>query len=146
MRRRAFIDSSVLYAATISSKGYAHDLIRLAVAGQVELVTSSYVLAEVTQNLADKQPRALHTLNEIVRTIGWLVVDVSREEVLAAAEYTVLKDAPVVAAAVKADCDYLVTYDRKHLLNPPEVTQRSGLAIVTPDLVVAAIQDDDRAN
>lgn len=146
MNRRIFIDSSVLYAATVSSKGYAHDLIRLAIAGQAQLVTTSYVLAEVTRNLADKQPRGLHTLDEFSKAVGWLVVDVSREEVLAAAEYTALKDAPVVAAALKARCDYLVTYDRKHLLGPPDVSRRSGLTIVTPDVAVAAIQHNDYEN
>ena len=40
MKSKAFIDSSVLYAATFSRKGYAHDLIRLAIAGRVQLVTS----------------------------------------------------------------------------------------------------------
>lgn len=34
------IDSSILYAAVISRKGHAHDLIRLAIAGRVQPVTS----------------------------------------------------------------------------------------------------------
>lgn len=42
------------------------------------------------------------------------------------------KDAPVVAAAVAANVDYLVTWDRKHLINPPEVAERSGLKVLTP--------------
>lgn len=146
MRPKAFIDSSVLYAATLSRKGHAHDLIRLAIAERVLLVTSRYVLAEVTQNLADKQPRALHVFERIGRDVAWQVVEVTREEVLAVAAYTVVKDTTLVAAAVKAGCDYLVAYDRKHLLNPPEVSQRSGLAIVTPELVVAAVKGDDGEN
>ena len=47
-----------------------------------------------------------------------------------------LKDAPIVAAAIAAQVDYLVTYDRKHLLDPAEVTEKSGLRIVTPHVVV----------
>ena len=45
--------------------------------------------------------------------------------------YVVPKDAPVVAAALAAQADYLVTLDRKHLLKE-SVRQRSGLNILTP--------------
>lgn len=58
--------------------------------------------------------------------------------------YVAAKDAPIVAAAISARPDYLVTtYDRTHLLDPPEVAQRSGLTIVTPDVVVRAVQEDN---
>ena len=29
-------------------------------------------------------------------------------------------------------CEYLLTFDRKHLINPPEVSEMSGLKILTP--------------
>jgi len=60
-------------------------------------------------------------------------VQATREEVTDAASYTELKDAPIVAAARKAHVDYLLTFDRKHLLNPPEVAAQSGLTIVLPE-------------
>lgn len=141
MRSKVFIDSSVLFAAVISLTGHARDLIRYGIAGRVQLVTSNYVLAEVTQNLAEKQPRAAYILEQIVKEAGWLVIDATQEEVLAAAEYTVAKDAPVVAAAAKAKCDYLATFDRKHLLNPPEVAKGSGLTITTPSLIVRQLSE-----
>ena len=57
-------------------------------------------------------------------------------QVQQAAEYTALKDAPVVAAALAAQADYLTTWDRKHLIEEPLVALRSGLEIVTPDKLV----------
>lgn len=38
----------------------------------------------------------------------------------------------MVAAAIKANVDYPVTWDQRHLINPPEVAERSGLNIPTP--------------
>lgn len=143
MTSTVFVDSSVLFSAMISATGYARDLIRLAVRGDIILWTSTYVLREVADNLAEKSPSAVTRFELVLQEIEWQIADPSREEVLAAAAYTALKDAPVVAAAQKANCDYLVTYDRKHLLDPPEVAQRSGLTIVTPDVVVLAVQEDE---
>ena len=143
MTSTVFVDSSVLFAAISSSTGYARDLVRLALRGHVVLYANHYVLREVTANLAEKAPATAIFFEQVLREIAWQMVEPSAEEVLAAAVYTVLKDAPVVAAAKKAGCDYLVTYDRKHLLNPPEVAQRSGLTIVTPDVVVLAVQADN---
>lgn len=143
MTSKVFVDSSVLFSAVISFKGYARDLIRYGIAGRVQLVTSNYVLAEVAKNLTDKQPKAAYILDQIVKTAGWLIIDATREEVWAAAEYTVLKDAPVVAAAVKAECEYLVTFDRKHLLNPSEVAKRSGLIIAMPEIVARKLFEAD---
>lgn len=51
---------------------------------------------------------------------------------MAAAQYTELKDAPVVAAAINSGVAYLVTFDRKHLIHPKEVAENSGLIILTP--------------
>lgn len=139
MRIKVFVDSSVLVAATLSLTGHARDLIRYALADRVQLATSEYVVAEVARNLAAKQPRAAVILGQIIEQVRFDMIDVTVEEVLTAAEYTALKDAPVVAAAAQAKCDFLVTFDRKHLLNPPEVAARSGVAIVTPEVVVRRI-------
>jgi predicted nucleic acid-binding protein len=57
---------------------------------------------------------------------------VPAQELEQAAAYTARKDAPIVAAAVAANVDCSVTWDRKHPINPPEVAERSGLQVLTP--------------
>jgi predicted nucleic acid-binding protein len=52
----------------------------------------------------------------------------------------VQKDAYIVAAAVATKADYLVTFDEKHLLGQPDVAEKSGLAIVKPQVVVEAVR------
>ena len=53
-----------------------------------------------------------------------------------------------MAAAIAAKPDYLVTYDRRHLIEPPEVAEQSSLEIVTQDVVVKIVdrQENDESD
>jgi predicted nucleic acid-binding protein len=42
------------------------------------------------------------------------------------------KDAHILAAAIEAAPDYLVTLDATHFLKDPSVSQKSGLRIASP--------------
>lgn len=139
---RAFVDTSVLFAAIYSAHGFARDLIDLSLQEAVVLVVCPLVLEEVERNIAKKVPGKMTAFQELMAILPFEVVpDANKEAFLRAAAYTELKDAPIVAAAIDAGVDYLVTYDRKHLLDRPEVAEKSGLAIVTPDLVVQRLTE-----
>ena len=138
---RIFLDASVLFAAAYSTKGTARDLIRLALEGKIELVVSQQVLEETRRNFSLDYPEKLTLLNMIVDELDLVIVDnPTKDQVLAAAEYTALKDAPIIAAAQSAAIDYLATYDRKHLLEPEIVAEKSGLVIVTPMVIVKLLE------
>ncbi len=53
----------------------------------------------------------------------------------------VFLDSSALYAAINSQVDYLVTFDRKHLINPPEVSKNSGLLIVTPGEVVRGMRN-----
>ena len=134
------MDASVLFSAVVSLTGASRELLRYAVTGDVTLVVSPYVLVEVENNLTQKAPVNAHRFEQIKTLVKFESVQPDQAAVEAAAEYTVQKDAPVVAAAILGDCEYLTTYDRKHLINPAEVAAKSGRKIVTPDKVLDAIR------
>lgn len=140
---KLFLDASVLFAAAYSSSGASRELFRLAARDAVTLVISRFVLEEAERNLSAKAAteivQRLHLLLAVVSVE--ISPDPSKEEVLAAAAYTALKDAPVVAAARQAGVDYLVSLDRKHLVEPPEVAEQSGLAIVLPETALNAVRE-----
>jgi predicted nucleic acid-binding protein len=137
---KIFIDANILFAAGYSLTGSARDLL-LSFDEKVELVVSSLVLEEAQRNIAKKAPHKLDAYTVLLQNIKFtLAEELSKEEILAVAQYTELKDAPVVAAALKAGAEYLVTYDRKHLIEPTQVAEKSGLKIVTPDVVVALLR------
>jgi predicted nucleic acid-binding protein len=136
---RAFIDASVLFAASLSPGGASREIIRQAIRGEITLVASKLVYEEAEKNLADKAPEALPAFHQFLDTVPFEMVRPSKGQILQAAQYTALKDAPIVAAAKRAQVDYLVSLNRRHLVGVPEVAQRSGLEIVLPSELLEEI-------
>lgn len=126
MTLRVFVDASMLFAASYSTTGSAKDLMRLAVQERVQIVLSSDVLEETRRNLHKKAWGKTTALDQLILLIELFIVDPTLEQVRAAEGYTAHKDAPIVAAAIAAGVDYLVTYDRCDLLDPPEVAKGLG--------------------
>lgn len=136
---KVFIDSSVLIAAAISSQGSARDLIKKSLRGEVEIIISDLVIEETQRNLENKAPQALPVLQLFLESLNPLVISPSKSQVLKISKVIEIKDAPIVAGAMKSKADYLVTYDRKHLLShKKEIKTNFKLNVVTPDEVVNA--------
>ena len=129
---RVFLDASVLFAAAYSTTGASREIIRQGIRGRIELVASDLVFEEARRNPEVKAPDAVPDLETFDQAATLEMVRPSREEIEEAMEHTADEDAPVVAAARKAKVDYLVSLDREHLVEAPEVAQRSGLTIVLP--------------
>ncbi len=142
LTNKVFFDASVLFAAAYSSTGAARELIRFSTEDKIKLVVSQFFLEEARRNLAEKAPAKVAIFATLIATVELEIVpQITKEEILAVAAYTKLKDAPVVAAAIKGQCVFLVTYDRKHLIEPAEVADKSGLKIVTPDIVLNVVRE-----
>jgi len=140
---RVFLDASVLFAASYSKTGSSRALFREAIRGKIKIVVSPHVLMEAERNLAQKAPGALPALYELSDLVAAQVVEKpSMEELMHATTYIELKDAPIVAAAVKAEVDYLVTWDRRHFIDDPKVAEKSGLTIVTPDKLMTSLKGE----
>jgi predicted nucleic acid-binding protein len=93
MIRRCFIDSSVFYSAIYSNRGYAHELFRIALQGEVILVISQDVLNETRRNLARKAgEQAVFFFERVVAETPCEFIEPTKREVLAASEQVVEKD------------------------------------------------------
>jgi putative PIN family toxin of toxin-antitoxin system len=141
-----FVDTSVLFAAAYSATGSARDLIKLAIQGRVMLVISRDVADEVERNLSQKAPHTVQAYRSFLDILRFRGANPPPELIQSVAQYVVVKDAPIIAAAIAAKVNYLVTYDRQHLLNHPEIAQKSGLKIVTPDVVVLEVEKSEDAD
>ena len=140
---RIFLDSSVLFSAAYSSRGHSRDLILMAIREEVTLVVSQVVLTETKRNLAQSAPEHVVLLDLIEAHVPLEIIDVTKHEVLSAAEHVVLKDAPIVAAARKGKVDLLVTLDQKHLLGKPEITEYIKAKVVTPKELMDQLHRED---
>jgi len=137
---RAFLDTSVLFAAAYSETGASREIIRQAIRGAVDLVTSPLVLEEARRNLQAKAPEVLSDLDRLCEAVGFEIVRPTKRDIKVAMQYVVSKDAPIVAAAKRAQVDFLVSLDRRHLVGQPDIAQRSGLKIVLPDELLEEIR------
>ena len=141
-RATLFLDSSALVAGIISSAGAARALLLLAEAGEIAIIVSEQVIAETERAVARKVPQALPDLRQAIRQTGLHIVrDPSPEQVSARQHYIAHPaDVPILLAAMEASVDYLVTLNRKHFLDDPQVAASSGLRMGTPGDALAWVR------
>lgn len=143
MKRRVFLDAAVLFSAALSKTGASRELLRLAQLGDVKLITNEFAVAEADRNLVAKVPESVILLRVLLRLdLIEVFPNPPKELVEAVATYTELKDAPIVAGAIETTSDYLATFDRKHLIDPPIVAANSGLFIGTAGDVLNKVRVD----
>ena len=110
---RLFLDANVIFAAAISPTGRARALFTLAGAGRGILITSPFAVDEARRNIVHKYPEATGEL-ETPLSACQVVPEGSADRLEWAGRFVPVKDAPILAAAVTARVDALVTGDRAH--------------------------------
>ncbi len=114
---KVFLDSSALIAGIASSKGAAREVLRLAEIGLIEILISRQVVVESDRNIAAKLPECLNDFRNYLETlVPVLVADPSRRDILRFSSLIKPHDAPILAAAVAVEADYLITWDQKHFM------------------------------
>jgi predicted nucleic acid-binding protein len=115
-RLRVFVDADVLFAgaAAPSQHGASLTVLRLAEITLIEAVASQQVIAEAERNLAEKLPDALPVFRLIVSRCLRIVPDPDPADLGPFAGQADPKDLPILAAAVREDCPWLVTFDGRH--------------------------------
>jgi putative PIN family toxin of toxin-antitoxin system len=130
--RRVFLDTSALIAGLISSTGAAREVLRLGEAGVIRLVVSEWVVVELDRILSAKFSSYLQEIRHFLKDIHLEAVDdppvarVKRFRGIIEDD-----DAPILAAAVEARVDALVTWDKRDFLKA-KVKESVGFPILTP--------------
>ncbi len=95
------------------------------------------VVEETERNLKRKAPQGLDYFYKIYKFLSFKVVKPTKRQTFKAAKIVVGKDAPIVAGAILAKVDYLVSFDRKHLLyQKQEIKLHFRIKVVTPDELI----------
>ncbi len=110
---RLFVDADVLFAGAASTNEHSASLLilRLSEVTLIEAVTSRQVITEVERNLEAKLPAALPAFHLLVSRCLQVVPDPQQEEVAVCAGQADPKDLPILVAARKAGCAWLVTFN-----------------------------------
>jgi len=129
---RVFLDSNVIFSGLYSSRGAPAVILESFIEGQLVVVISQQVLDEVIRTIKEKLPEALPALRKLLLNAPpEILKDPAFEEAKHWSGLLDISDAAILAAAVAAKPDYLVTGDR-HFTDNPEIAERAGLRILTP--------------
>jgi len=135
---RLFLDANILFTAAHNPGGRAAALFALARQGACTLLTSPHALEEARRNLRLKYPGAAEALEGLLADVA-----IEREAppsvvTLALGQGLPLKDAPILAAAVQARSDVLVTGDRTHF-GPLYGRSFEGVLVLSPAEALARL-------
>lgn len=129
---RVFFDSDVIIAGSFSKTGAGHILLQLAEVGIIQGYISEQVVQECTRNIRKKLPEALPAFQSILDE-SFLAVVVPVDPAQAgekARGQADDKDVPILAAALEARADVLVTFNTKDYFpheSPPKILSPGDL-------------------
>lgn len=133
---RIFLDANVLFSAA-KSDGAVRRLLALAIDAGHECWADGYVMEEARRNLAAKAPEGVPALSALLARMR-LAAAQPRPVALEVAATIAEKDRPVLAAAIRLECDALVTGDRTHFGTFYGKTL-GGVKIYSPRLLAEAL-------
>jgi predicted nucleic acid-binding protein len=136
-----FFDAASLFAASHSPTGGSYFLVLVCQHGFLQMVVSPDVLNETERNLLNKSTTAaFDRYRQLVASTPLLLVSAPAESIVLQYESTVLEDAHVVASALGAQANYLITLDRRFVnrvrsANLPivAITPKEFIQTVLPD-------------
>lgn len=127
---RVFVDADVLFAGAASGTEHSASLavLRMAEITLIDALVSQQVIAEVERNLAGYLPAALPIFRQLVGRCLRVVPDPSAADLAVCQRLADPKDTPILAAAVREACPWLVTFNTRHFQpgHPTVVVLRPG--------------------
>ncbi|MEM9775966.1 MAG: PIN domain-containing protein [Chloroflexota bacterium] len=140
MTIRVFADANILIAGAYSSSGASRAVLMMGEIRLFKLVVSTQVLDEAERNIRLKLPHSLPTFAEYLSKIPFEVLQDPSEDESAKWEPIIeAKDAPVLAAAVLAKVDRILSLNTKDFTQ--DVADQCGVPIQTPGEFIQDIRN-----
>jgi len=140
----AFIDTSVIFSACLSKIGASALVLGYCRKNKLKGYVSRYVLSEIKRNATQKFDQIeKQRLNYYILQSNLNIIDnPTMQEIKACQKVINLKDAPILAAAVKNRTNYLITFNTNDFLLPKVKNFVKPLIIITPrDFVMRIINE-----
>src|SRR5919108_2803342 len=120
-RPRVFIDADALIAGSASTTGASNIILRLGELGLIDLFSSAQVMREAERNVAGKLPQALSAFRALARVACAWLDDPDPAALAVVLGMADPQDLPILAAAVKAKCQWLGTVNTPDLPPHPPI-------------------------
>lgn len=116
-----FLDANVFFAAVASNTGGSYFILELAKKGFIEVITVAHALSEAEKNTAKKLGDAalsrhyenLLAIQPRIQSLAGVLEEIERKFSSVVPE----KDMPIVLGALLSGAKFLITLDRKHMLD-----------------------------
>ena len=137
-RPRVFVDADVLFAGAASSSEHGASLVnlRLAEITLIEALTSEQVITEAERNLSAKLPGTLPVFRLLVSRCLSVVPNPSPPDLARSAGAADPKDLPILVAAVRERCPWLVAFNTRHFQ-----PGHPGVTVLRPGQFVLRVRD-----
>jgi predicted nucleic acid-binding protein len=111
-----FLDADVIFAGSAAPTEHSASnlVLQLGEIGLIECITSTQVTVEVERNLENKLPVKLPELRLIISRSVRIVPDPEADELKPYKGQADSKDLPILVAALKHGCRYLLTFNVRH--------------------------------
>ncbi|PIY68971.1 hypothetical protein COY90_03095 [Candidatus Roizmanbacteria bacterium CG_4_10_14_0_8_um_filter_39_9] len=141
-KKVVFLDASVLFSALYSPTGGSYALITSIKDKLIRGITSQTVVEELHNNIIKLQHISQKKVDDLLINNSILVCDhIDEKELLPWLGKIEAKDIHVIVGAMSTGCHYLVTLDKKHLLNNKVQSLCKGIKIVTPKELLAIMRE-----
>ncbi len=140
---KVFLDADVIFAgaAAPTEHGASHVVLRMGEITLIDCVSSEQAVKEVERNLAEKIPGKLPDFHLLVSRALRIIDDPQPDDLADYKGQADPKDLPILVAALKEGCSYLLTFNVRHfapsspkiIVQPPKgflLTVRSLLGML----------------
>lgn len=138
VKPRVFIDADVLFAGAASPHQHSASavILRMAEITLLEALTCEQVIIEAERNLQAKMPLALPAFHLLVSRSLHVVANPTAVDLLPYSGKADPKDLPILVAAYRENCTWLVTFNTRHY--QPGV---ADIAAVKPGGFIMRVRD-----
>jgi len=145
---KVFVDADVIFAgaAAPTEHGASHVVLRMGEITLIDCISSEQAVKEVERNLAEKIPEKLPDFHLLVSRSLRIIGDPQPGELVAYEGQADPKDLPILVAALKEGCSYLLTFNVRHFTPPTAditIQQPSGFLITVRSLL-GMLKDEEQ--
>jgi len=112
---KVFLDSSVIIAGLASKKGGSYEVLALAELKVLLPCICENVVSEAFRNVQKKLPGSVPYVYTLFKKLPLKMIDPSGEDMALAKKLINEKDAPILAAAITGNVDWLLSLDNHFL-------------------------------
>jgi hypothetical protein len=145
-----FLDADVIFAgaAAPTEHGASHVVLRMGEITLIECVTSEQAVTEVERNLDEKLPTKLPEFHLLVSRCLRVVPDPGPKDLAHHIEQADPKDLPILVAALREGCAYLLTFNVRHYFPPVGsiTVQQPGEFVLTVRNLLSWLSAEEEAD